>query len=323
VTEHFCTYFDHRYLSRALVLYDSLARNFGDFTLWALCLDEAAEAGVASLGLDSMTALSLTELEQADPEVSAVKPTRSTVEYYFTWSPALPRAIFAREASVERLTYLDADLYFLSSPAAVFDEIGDAPVAIVPHRFPDDQAVLLDWGRFNVGWVTFTRSATGLAVLDWWRERCIEWCYDRVEDDRYADQKYLDWWPELFPETHIVTHPGANLAPWNVRRHRLTKSQGHLQADGADVVFFHVQGLRHLGRGIYRLGLDSYGVAASRLLRRTVYRPYVEELVAADARCRSVLRSEEADAIRATGPALMREYLRSVRYRDLLHIRSG
>jgi hypothetical protein len=58
-------------------------------------------------------------------------------------------------------------------------------------------------------------------------------------------------------------------------------------------------------------------------LRRTVYRPYVEELVAADARCRSVLRSEEADAIRATGPALMREYLRSVRYRDLLHIRSG
>ena len=71
------------------------------------------------------------------------------------------------------------------------------------------------FGIYNVGWVSVRRRDDGIAALRWWRERCIEWCYDRVEGDRFADQRYLDRLPELFAGVHVIEHLGANLAPWN------------------------------------------------------------------------------------------------------------
>ena len=121
-----------------------------------------------------------------------MRSQRSRVEFYFTSTPVLVRHCFAREAAAERMTYLDADLFFFGPASAVFAEQGDASVGIVPHRFLAHLAAQSEHGTYNVAWVSFRRDADGLACLDWWRERCLEWCYDRVEDGRFADQGYLD-----------------------------------------------------------------------------------------------------------------------------------
>lgn len=324
MTVHFCTYFDHRYLARAIVLHDSLSRHLSDFTLWALCMDDAALRALHALRLRAVKPLPLGEVETKDPDLLRVKPSRTLVEYYFTCSPVLPLVLFERDPSIDRLTYLDADLYFLSPPGPILDEIGESPLAVVPHRYPADRPEDAQWGKFNVGWVTFTRSPTGLAALQWWRKHCLDWCFDRVEGDRFADQKYLDRWPELFPQTHIISNPGANLAPWNVRRHQLTERAGHLQADGTDVVFYHVQGLRQITGRVYRLGLEPYGARANRLLRKHVYAPYLAELVAAQARCNAVLPRTETDTLRNSRRGLkvglLRSHIRSFVRRDLMHL---
>ena len=31
-----------------------------------------------------------------------------------------------------------------------------------------------------------------MKILDWWKNKCIEWCYYKVEKNRAGDQKYLD-----------------------------------------------------------------------------------------------------------------------------------
>ena len=79
---------------------------------------------------------------------------------------------------------------------------------------------------YNVQFMTFRRDARGLEALHWWRDRCIEWCYYRVEDGKLGDQKYLDDWPERFDGVHVLEHPGGGLAPWNVENYELARRNG-------------------------------------------------------------------------------------------------
>jgi hypothetical protein len=284
---HYCTYFDRNYLTRAMALHRSLGRHSPPFTLWALCLDDEAHAALEALQLQGVRPIHLAELEAADPELLAVKGSRSTVEYYFTCTPSLPRFLMQQHPDVELITYLDADLLFYSSPQPVFDELGHGSVLIVPHRFPDQLRHLERYGVYNVGLLAFRNDARGRAILDHWREQCLDWCYDRVEDGRFADQRYLDAWPGQ-PGVVVLQHPGGDLAPWNVMRYRLDLRLEPPQVDGRPLVFYHFQGVEEIRPGLWDVGLDRYAVA-DRVLRSRLYRPYVRELRAA------------ARAIRETG----------------------
>ena len=46
------------------------------------------------------------------------------------------------------------------------------------------------------------------------------------KDDRFADQKYLDRWPEQFSDVVELSHPGLNVAPWNLQRNSVERRSG-------------------------------------------------------------------------------------------------
>jgi hypothetical protein len=276
---HFCTYFDHRYLAQGLALHASLQRNSPNSTLWVLCLSDECEIFLRGASLPGMRLLSLPVLEHDDPELASARFNRSLVEYYFTCSPCLPRYLLHMYPGIDAVTYLDADLYFFSSVEPVFVEIGETQIAITPHRYPARmEAGLLQYGRFNVGWLTFRRGEHALACLDWWRKSCIEWCYDRVEPGRFGDQKYLDRFGELFPSVHIISNIGVNLAPWNVLDAVIRMRDSVVTIDGTPLVFFHFHGLKKISQDTYDTNLDDYGARLTPELRQLVYRPYINEL---------------------------------------------
>jgi len=281
---HYCTYFDARYLPRALALYDSLVRSGGGIRLWALCLDAASEDALRRLGLPGIEVISLREFEAGDEALLAAKANRSTVEYYFTCSPSLPLFVLRRHPEVDLITYLDADLYFYADPEPIFDEIGDASIAIVPHRFAPRVADKVRFGRFNVGWLTFRGDESGLECLNWWRERCLEWCYARQEGDRYADQKYLDRFPELFSNVRVIEHRGVNLGPWNLGNHGVSQEAGEIRVDGDPLICFHFANFRRVASWLYNTDLASWHVRPSALVRRKVVGPYIDALRRQDAR---------------------------------------
>ena len=99
-------------------------------------------------------------------------------------------------------------------------------------------------GIYNVEWVTFKRDPRGLEALDWWRERCLEWCYYREEDGKLGDQKYLDDWPERFAGVSELQHVGGGLAPWNVSAYTLREQDGQVWADDVPLVFYHYHSLK-------------------------------------------------------------------------------
>lgn len=300
---HFCTYFDHRYLRLGLALHASLRRICPDFTLWVLALDDEAAWALRAMALPSMKIICLAELERFDQELKAIEGSRSRIEYYFTCSPCLPRYLIS-EHGLGQVTYLDSDLWFFSDPEILFHEIGGESVAIVPHRLARSAAHShAKYGRYNVGWLTFTADAEGLACLAWWRSKCIDWCFDRVEPGRYADQKYLDEFEGRFKGVHSIGHPGANLAPWNVSGHELTLESDRVLVDGHPLVFFHFQGLRTTATGVYDTNLSAYGARLSPVLRESVFKPYLRALAEADALIRTHAPSLSASpaSLRRTG----------------------
>lgn len=280
---HYCTYFDHRYLPLGLALHASLQCVGGDFTLWVLALDEEAAAFLEESALPSLRVVRMAQLEIFDPELKAVEGSRSRVEYYFTCSPCFPRYLMDVEGLSE-VTYLDSDLWFFDSPEIVFDELGDGSVAIIPHRFAGPaKRSHARHGHYNVGWLTFRNNADGRACLEWWRAKCIEWCYDKIEPTRYADQKYLDYFEDRFHGVRAISHPGANLAPWNVAGHVVTLDVSRVHVDGKPLIFFHFQGLRRVAPGTYDTNFISYGAHMTRALRHGVFEPYLRALQDAEA----------------------------------------
>jgi len=295
--KYFCTYFDSHYLGRGLALYESLRRHCRAFRLWVLCMDDECHRRLAALALPGIEPIALADFERGDAELLRVKPNRSRIEYYFTCSPTLPLYVFRIAPEVDLVTYLDADLFFFGDPQPLHDELGDGSVGIIAHRFPPHLRGLEQHGVYNVGWLSFRRDEDGLACIEWWRDRCIEWCHDRCEEGRFADQKYLDCWPELFRGVRVLHHKGANLAPWNLVNYRLEVEGSTVHVDGEPLIFFHFHGLKQVAPGLWNPNLVPFGSWACTVVRRQIYGPYIRALRAAPG-------SSVSDGIRSPGPQL-------------------
>jgi hypothetical protein len=242
-------------------------------------MDQLSYDVLTQLNYDEIHLISLKDFENGDAELVKAKHNRSLIEYYFTCTPSLPLFILANHPEVDLITYLDADLFFFNSPKAIFDEISDHSIAIIEHRFP---AYLNDAevnGKYNVGWLTFRKDGAGLAALGWWREKCLEWCYERHDAGRWADQKYLDDWPTRFSGLLVLQHKGANLAPWNIGGYWLYWQANQVYVEEDPLIFFHFHGFRQVNRWIYLTNLACFHLKPSTFMRTYLFAPYIGALL--------------------------------------------
>ena len=276
----FCTYFDQNYASRGLALYRSLERHCPSFRLWVLCMDSRCYDILSQLHLKHMCLVRLEDFEKDDEGLLAAKQNRRRIEYYFTCTPSLPLFILSHWPDVDLVTYLDADLFFFGDPAPLYKESAGHSIAIMPHRFPTRFRYLEDLGIYNVGWLSFRRDRDGLGCLHRWRDQCLEWCHDRTENGRYADQKYLDDWPSRFQNVVVLQHKGANLAPWNLANYAIGVDHDAVSVDGEPLIFYHFQGFRQLAKVLFDTGLVPYESVPSSTVLHEIYDPYVRSLAA-------------------------------------------
>jgi len=273
----FCTYFDTNYLPRGLCLIDSLGRHCADFVLTVLCLDDLCLEQIKALDRADVVAVSLAELEAADPELLSVKAERTRLEYYFTCGPAFIQYAFDRIPESDVITYLDSDMFFYSDPQPLFDAFQGHSVGVVGHHLPAFRKDTKE-GLFNVGWLSFRRDADGCGCLALWREQCIEWCYDRHEDGKYADQLYLDQWPVLYKGFYEFTHHGANVAAWNVGDYSFSLRDGQVFVDEDPLVFYHFHGFKKIAGNIYDPSLWLFLKAPHPVLKHHVFANYIEKM---------------------------------------------
>jgi hypothetical protein len=252
---------DSGYLARGLVMIESLREVSPSLPIDVVCMDVEARRLLLRLELRGVRVIGIEELEAYDSDLRLVRHERTLAEYCWTAKPSLCRFLFERHPDATEIVYADADLMFFHDPQALLAELHDGSALVVPHRAPSHE----DWersrGAYNAGFVAFRRSPEASAILQSWREQCLEWCFDRVEPGRFCDQMYLDEWPRRFRGVRILGNIGGGLAPWNESGHRLSMRRGFVWLDDAvPLVFFHFQSLavyHGLVGSLVRLGLLS------------------------------------------------------------------
>lgn len=274
-----CTYFDSFFMTKGMALYESLIEHADDFCLFVLCLDDTVYRMCQSKDDSRLRPILLNELEECYSELLNVKGTRKKIEYYFTVTPFLPLFILKNYPDFKSVIYVDADMYFFSSLEAIYDELGSASIMINPHDFSPAKKKLEVNGIFNVGLVFFKNDSNGLACLNWWAKRCLEWCYDKPDGDRFADQKYLDKWPQLFEDVKVCSNRGISAGPWNMHSGLVSEENGKVMVGDESLVVFHFHGLQKITEKIYDPNFAVFGTDLSKVIASKVFIPYIKKLL--------------------------------------------
>lgn len=277
---HFCTLFDSNYFSRGLAMYRSLAAVAGnDFTLYVYCMDERVYRVLSEMALPALTPVSLAGFETA--ALLSVKGDRTAAEYCWTCTPHVIRHALDT-FGLAAVTYVDADTFFYRSPSLLLEELerSGGSILLTEHRFSSGYEGGIVKGRYCVQFMTFKADELGNGALDWWGDRCLEWCYSHMEEGKFGDQKYLDDWTRRFPGTHVLDHPGGGVAPWNIGRYELLPGDNRLcfrekETDrNFELVFYHFHFLRRYLNGF----LDFGHYPLPETVKNLLYRPYVVAL---------------------------------------------
>lgn len=289
---HYVTLFDSNYLTRGLVLYRSLLRHAGNFRLWIICFDTHTYKLLHALNLAHVETIPLEEFE--DDELLRVKPSRTLQEYCWTSTPSVIRYVLKQNPAIDTLTYLDADLMFFASPEPIFKEAQEASILLTEHRYHPQFDSSAERGIYNIQCMMFHRDSDGLNALEWWRKRCLEWCFARVEDGKFGDQKYLDDWPERFSGVHILKHIGAGLAPWNVGNYRLQQVDEQIYVEDTPLIFYHFHNFKLYFNHIAYL-YSAFPLTSN--LREWIYRPYILEIQRAQQELQKIRREFPAEMV--------------------------
>lgn len=240
-----------------MAMYESMLKHIPDFTLYVFTFDDKCKTILQELNLKNVRIVSLLEFE--DEALLSVKPDRSRAEYCWTCTPSVIWYVL-NHFDVDHCTYIDADLMFYSSPLPLWNELGEKHVLITEHYFTNPSGVLQQSGRFNVQYITVKNTELGREVCADWREKCIDWCYDRFEDGKFGDQKYLDEWPARFPQVHILQNRGGGIATWNLQQYEFNEREEGIFASykgtAFRVIFYHFHGVKFYADATVKLSAD-------------------------------------------------------------------
>jgi hypothetical protein len=258
-------------------MYHSLEETGENFKLYAVCFDDMAYQILVKLNLGKLIPIPLASFES--PQLLAIKSERTVAEYCWTCTSHVIHYVLDTYRLPE-VTYLDADLCFYAKPSILLDEFNQsgASALITEHRYTPCYDQSGTSGIYCVQFMTFKADTRGMKILQWWQERCLEWCYARFEDGKFGDQKYLDDWPRQFEGVHVLKSLGGGVAPWNVQQYSLSKRLDQLYIDESPLVFYHFHAYKYYKNRIHSF---SSGYFIPNKIIDWLYRPYARSLLEA------------------------------------------
>ena len=172
---------------------------------------------------------------------TAVKPFY--FKFFFEWFP-----------EYETVIYLDPDIRVFSGFTELEKELVKSDIVITPHfctPLNDDKLQteedFLNSGLYNLGFIAVKKTSEGLEMINWWAERLLYKAYIDLRRGLFTDQIWINFVPLFFSNVKILTHPGYNMAYWNLHERSISiKTYEYYVNDQYPLVFYHFSGFNPL-----------------------------------------------------------------------------
>ena len=97
-------------------------------------------------------------------------------------------------------------------------------------------------GAYNLGFLALRSTPEVQRICRWWGRRLQTECLIDLNRGLFVDQKWADLFPSFIEKTHILRHPGYNVAYWNLSQRRVTFERDAWLVNGLPLRFFHFSG---------------------------------------------------------------------------------
>ena len=152
----------------------------------------------------------------------------------------------------ENVIYFDPDIAIFSPLEELIGHFEQSDILITPHQLrpekifsaiAENEISFLRHGTYNLGFMGAKNSPNGREFIDWWSDRCLDFCYAKTEYGLYTDQRWIDLVPAFFNGVNVLKNPGYNVANWNLSNRDV---QGNIEeqvtVNGSPLCFYHFSG---------------------------------------------------------------------------------
>ena len=116
--------------------------------------------------------------------------------------------------------------------------------------------------------------------IDWWCDRCLEYCPEIPDEFAFGDQKYLDYFSDQFTGIYVYDDFGMGIAPWNVDDYLYAGGKqitSKKDKQTGDLIFYHFHSLSLIGNSMDINVYKRPGKKDTKLIDY-LYKPYIDEL---------------------------------------------
>lgn len=275
----FFTYFDSNFLIQGTVALHSFLQLNPDTRGIIYCTDDLlAEVLKRRFRNQPIDVIKLATIPDIAREMKEFAQHRSPVEILVSLKPFLILETLKQVPRGELLVYFDADLFFYQSISSLVSEIESFSVLFTRHVFPESLTESSKYGLVNAGFILLRNTREAVDIVNSWAKQCRNWCFLRLEEGKYGDQKYLDDYLTL-SGVKAISHPGINNGVYYFQeRRKLSIRSKNIMLDNQDLICFHFHGIRVTDKYILT-GFNRYSLPHNTVkVWSYIYQPYIKEI---------------------------------------------
>jgi hypothetical protein len=157
--------------------------------------------------------------------------------------PFFAAHIFEQNIHLQRLIYLDSDMYVFGQ----FGSVTEAAITLSPHRTKNTGQIpgmeidnsLNKYGVYNAGYFELRRKNEAFAFLDWWKMLMEKSAFNKVDEHSFSDQLWLNAVPSFFDDLYINKNPGYNAAIWNLIERKIEEKNEIYFINDQPLIMYH------------------------------------------------------------------------------------